>query len=1254
MSESIISKQSEQEDFLKFKINNLAKPKNNQKKLKPISQIKNTLSLFKKKDYQNEVLDKSIIDSNDYLEEQDDFQYNEGKKIFKKLPPLSRNHVKLKDNEIFIELRIHENQNFHNVLKSYKDEINKYFFNKYGKVFILGNPIYITEKQKQVILVNLKKTDNSEALETDLIDKIYETFKKGQQKLKNIEFKSIYRQDIKPEDLEVDNLSKNEIKNIENSQIVRKSQEAGVGKSSFLDKFLIPMQNQEELNQEQEYKKNTKIYRYLQEEIQKNQDKNKNTHFFLIKLLYFNSMDHIQDRVQLLYNSVQDPQKDKIVFLVDGYNEFPMEKFDVVDVFLLEQFPQNKVILTSRTKYLTQSQIPLLFTFDNNIKGSLLKIKCVFMQRFYDFQVEKFIDLHLRNVAEINDKQQLLTQIKIIVQKFQFSRQAKELSRIPLYLRIFLDSYQDVYNKINKKFKLNEELTEKQQEYDSQMFQYNMRIAQINEQLKKLELNLKGQYYIESEQSQFSKEASDTKLFNIIFPVSLEQKSDQQYESSLQTLEQTQKPFNLENVWEYQKSKLTSQKNSSQQNSKINQNNHVGRNIQVSKSLYINQSLNKEVQNLSKIDYQNDLDDFSEKDGISSNFSDPYSIQEHQLKQNALNKALKIASKQKIFQDGQKFPKLQKDITEYIGQDEKENQTNLKQSEKNQKNQFIDYSQIKEQKIKEYQEKEKQIDIKQQQLLGIINKKEQSITQRQDIQLIEKRLEIKEQIKKLELEKEEIKLKQVDLGQNLFEINQKNQHQKVNTEDIIQLRNKSFSRYYLYGKYIKKWIKQRIQIMGENQKQIILANIMKDNKQNKIFDEINIYLKNDYKLQQEGLSKNDDLLYKLCYGFNKKLITELFKDEKLTWTQEFIKNNFWKTNKDFLGNLKTQMKKIGDRIKGLFKQKNNEDTEQPENQLQNNNLNKDKSQTQQYYEEIQILINLSPFNEHIDGQADEIINEIISEIEQDILKIDSFLDIVRQKLILEKIQIQKDEKAKIEQRYQNKLMQKFQQKSEKNIQTPISSKTDLMKQEKILKIAKNNKDKLFALSTNAATIYNAVNFSFSGKDLRNFSMEAALLQQSFFMGSILQGADLDFAYFYDANLNYANLNDTKMNEIQLGRPQEYIGHKSPVLSTTIIQQQRLQMASGDQQGYIKIWDIQTGENKLQLNGHLGGVYALDSSKDGQFLVSGGADKIIKLWDLQTNTVVRQVKAHKFTVVSVRFSNDNMHIISGGMYLFISD
>ena len=60
------------------------------------------------------------------------------------------------------------------------------------------------------------------------------------------------------------------------------------------------------------------------------------------------------------------------------------------------------------------------------------------------------------------------------------------------------------------------------------------------------------------------------------------------------------------------------------------------------------------------------------------------------------------------------------------------------------------------------------------------------------------------------------------------------------------------------------------------------------------------------------------------------------------------------------------------------------------------------------------------------------------------------------------------------------------------------------------------------------------------------------------------------------------------------------------------------LASGSDDGTVKLWDVTTHENIATLQGHTNWVYSVSFSPDGATLASGSWDGTIKLWDVATH------------------------------------
>jgi len=89
------------------------------------------------------------------------------------------------------------------------------------------------------------------------------------------------------------------------------------------------------------------------------------------------------------------------------------------------------------------------------------------------------------------------------------------------------------------------------------------------------------------------------------------------------------------------------------------------------------------------------------------------------------------------------------------------------------------------------------------------------------------------------------------------------------------------------------------------------------------------------------------------------------------------------------------------------------------------------------------------------------------------------------------------------------------------------------------------------------------------------------------------------------------------------------------------------LASGNSEGNtdIKLWDLKSGQEFHTLSGHIGNVYNLVFTPDSTQLFSSSGDRTIKLWDVESGQLVRTLIGHRNFVYGLAISPDGKLLAS---------
>jgi WD40 repeat protein len=101
--------------------------------------------------------------------------------------------------------------------------------------------------------------------------------------------------------------------------------------------------------------------------------------------------------------------------------------------------------------------------------------------------------------------------------------------------------------------------------------------------------------------------------------------------------------------------------------------------------------------------------------------------------------------------------------------------------------------------------------------------------------------------------------------------------------------------------------------------------------------------------------------------------------------------------------------------------------------------------------------------------------------------------------------------------------------------------------------------------------------------------------------------------------------------------------------TIAIHPLKKEFAVGYSDHYIRIFDLESREMKMEYKAHLNSVFTLRYSPDGNYLLSGARDARLKTWDVKASYILAaEVVAHMYALNHVEFSPDGKHFVTCSM------
>ena len=104
-------------------------------------------------------------------------------------------------------------------------------------------------------------------------------------------------------------------------------------------------------------------------------------------------------------------------------------------------------------------------------------------------------------------------------------------------------------------------------------------------------------------------------------------------------------------------------------------------------------------------------------------------------------------------------------------------------------------------------------------------------------------------------------------------------------------------------------------------------------------------------------------------------------------------------------------------------------------------------------------------------------------------------------------------------------------------------------------------------------------------------------------------------------------------------------HPAPVQTAQFSPNDQL-VATGAEDGFLRLWNAESGELLHQIKAHAGTIDDVAFSKDGMVLVTVSSDKSAKVWNAKSGELIQELEGHTSRVTSAAFRDDGQCFATG--------